>query len=66
LNSGDHVVETEQLVTMVRNVPMVLEDLGMPPNPKIPQDPRKAGDVLEAEDVILEFLQEAYASGHGA
>jgi hypothetical protein len=25
-----------------------------------------AGDVLEAEDVILEFLQEAYASGHGA
>jgi hypothetical protein len=40
-------------------------DLGLPPIPGIPQDPRMAGDVLEVVGVILEPLWEAYASGHG-
>jgi hypothetical protein len=42
----------------------VLRDLGMPPIPLIPRDLRMAGDVLEVVDIILECLQEAYASGY--
>jgi hypothetical protein len=32
--------------------------------PPIPRDLRMAGDVLEVVDVILQRLQEAYASRH--
>jgi hypothetical protein len=60
----DRVVEAGRLATLVRDVSKVLEDFGMPPIPGIPQEPRMAGDVLEAVDVILEHLQEACASGH--
>jgi hypothetical protein len=50
---------------LMRDVPKVLLDLGMPPIPVIPQDPCMAGDILEAEGVILESLREAYTSGRG-
>jgi hypothetical protein len=43
---------------------MVLEDLGMSPIPGIPRDPRMSDDVLEAVDVILERVKEAYNSSH--
>jgi hypothetical protein len=49
----------------VRDVSRVLEDLGMPPIPGDPRDPRTASDILEEVDVILERLQETYTSGHG-
>jgi hypothetical protein len=49
----------------VRNVSKVLVDLGLPPILEIPQDPHMAGDVLEAVDVILGHLKEAYNSNHG-
>jgi hypothetical protein len=61
---ADRIVEAERLVTLVRNVSKVLEDLGMPPILGIPWDPRMANDILEVVDVILEHLHEAYASGH--
>jgi hypothetical protein len=61
---ADRIVEAERLVTLVRDVSKVLEDLGMPPILGIPWDPRMANDILDVVDVILEHLQEAYASGH--
>jgi hypothetical protein len=61
---ADRVVEAGRLSTLVRDVSKVLMDLGMPPIPGIPWDPCKAGNILEAMDVILERLQESYASGH--
>jgi hypothetical protein len=61
----DRVIEDGGLATLVRDVPKVLVHLGMPPIPEIPQDTRTAGDIPEAVDVILECLQEAYASGPG-
>jgi hypothetical protein len=61
----DHVTKAGRLAILVRDVSKVLVDLGVPTIPKIPQDPHTAGDVLETVDVILESLQEAYASGHG-
>jgi hypothetical protein len=63
-SEADCVIEVEWLVTSVRDVSKVLEDLGMPPIPGIPQDPRTTSTVLEVVDVILEHPQEAYASGH--
>jgi hypothetical protein len=36
----------------------------MPLIPGIPWDPRIAGDVLEAVNVILECVKEAYDFGH--
>jgi hypothetical protein len=42
--------------SLVRDVSKVLEDLGMPPIPGIPWGPLKAGNILEAVDVILECL----------
>jgi hypothetical protein len=63
----DHVVEARWLVILVRDMSKVLVDLGMPPPlPGITWDPRIAGDILEVVDIILESLQEAYASGHSA
>jgi hypothetical protein len=50
----DHVVEAGRLATLVRDVSKVPADLGMPPIPEIPQDPRMAGDILEVVDVILD------------
>jgi hypothetical protein len=61
----DRVIEDGGLATLVRDVPKVLVHLGMPPIPEIPRDTRMAGDIPEAVDVILECLQEAYASGPG-
>jgi hypothetical protein len=49
---------------LVREVSQVLENLGMPPIPRIPQDLHMAGDILEAVDVILEHAKEAYGSFH--
>jgi hypothetical protein len=48
----------------VRDFSKVLVDLGMPPIPGIPRDARTAGDLLEAVDIILEHLRDAYNSGH--
>jgi hypothetical protein len=63
-SEADCVIEVEWLVTLVRDVSKVLEDLGMPPILGIPQDPRTTSTVLEVVDVILEHPQEANASGH--
>jgi hypothetical protein len=51
-------------VTLVRDMSKILVDLGMPLISVIPQDLCTAGDKLEALDIILECLQDAYASGH--
>jgi hypothetical protein len=37
----------------------------MPPIPRIPQDPGRASDVLEAVGTVLEHQREAYASDAG-
>jgi hypothetical protein len=60
----DRITEASRLATLVREVPQVLENLGMPPIPRIPQDPRTAGDILEVVDMILERVKEAYDSSH--
>jgi hypothetical protein len=60
----ERVIEVGRLAILVRDVCKVLVDLGMPPIPEIPQDPRMDGDVLEMVSIILERLWEAYASGH--
>jgi hypothetical protein len=49
----------------VRDVSKVLEDLGMHPILEIPQDSCIAGEAMEALDVILECLKDAYDSSHG-
>jgi hypothetical protein len=61
---ANRVIEAGRLATLVRDMSKVLADLGMPPIPEIPQDLHTAADVLEVVDVILEHLQEAYASSH--
>jgi hypothetical protein len=48
----------------VSDVSKVLVDLGMPPILGIPWNLCTATDVLEAVDIILEHLKEAYDSGH--
>jgi hypothetical protein len=53
------------LLSLVRDVSKVLWDLGVLPILGIPKDPRMASDIMEVVDVILELMQEAYASGHG-
>jgi hypothetical protein len=58
------VSEVRRLTILVRDVSKVLVDLGMPPIPRIPRDPRMVDDILEAVGVILERMQEAYASSH--
>jgi hypothetical protein len=60
----DHITEARQLATLVKDVSKVLVDLGIPPIPRTPHDSRMTSDVLEAVDIIIERLQEAYASGH--
>jgi hypothetical protein len=61
----DHVIEVGWLLSLVRDVSKVLWDLGVLPILGIPKDPRMASDIMEVVDVILELMQEAYASGHG-
>jgi hypothetical protein len=61
---ADRVIDAEWLAILLRDVSKVLEDLGTPPIQGIPKDLLTAGDVLEALDVILELLQEAYTSDH--
>jgi hypothetical protein len=51
------------LAILVRDVYMVLVELGMPPIPGIPWDLRAVDDVLEVMDIILKHLREAYESG---
>jgi hypothetical protein len=63
--AADCVIEAGWLATLVRDVSKVLADLGVPPIPEIPQDSCTADSILEAVDIILEHLLEAYASGHG-
>jgi hypothetical protein len=46
------------------DISKVLMDLGFSPILGIPRDPRTAGDILEAVDVILHRMWEAYASTH--
>jgi hypothetical protein len=58
------VTEAGRLAILVRDASKVLVDLGLPPIPGIPRDPRTTDDVLEAAGTILECLQEAYTSGH--
>jgi hypothetical protein len=52
----DSVIEDGQLAILAGDISTVLEDLGMPPTPGIPQDSRKASDVLVPVDIILECL----------
>jgi hypothetical protein len=60
----DRITEVGRLGALVRELSQVLENLGMPPIPGIPRDPRTVSDALEAVDVILECVKEAYDSGH--
>jgi hypothetical protein len=60
----ERVTEAGRLAILVRDVSKVPVDLGMPPIPGIPQDPRAADNILEAAGTILECLREAYTSGH--
>jgi hypothetical protein len=50
----------------MRHVSKVLVDLAMPPILEIPWNLRTAADVLEAVDIILEPLKEAYDSVHSS
>jgi hypothetical protein len=60
----ERVAEAGWLAVLVRDVSKVLVDLGIPPIPEIPRDPRATSDVLEVVCTSLECLQEAYASSH--
>jgi hypothetical protein len=60
-----HVTEAEWLAILARDVSKDQVDLGMPPIPRIPQDPHTVSDVLMVVGIILERLQEAYTSGNG-
>jgi hypothetical protein len=60
----DHIIDADRLATLVRDVSMVLEDLGMSPIPGIPWDLQSASDILGVVDVILECMKEAYDSSH--
>jgi hypothetical protein len=60
----DHIIEVGRLVTLVRDMSMVLEDLGMSPIPVIPWELRMANDILGVVDAILECMKEAYHFGH--
>jgi hypothetical protein len=60
----DHIIEDSLLVTLVRCVSKVLEDLCMSSIPEIPRDLLTDGDLLGAVDVILEHVKEAYDAGH--
>jgi hypothetical protein len=57
--------EAGRLAILVGDTSKVLVDLGMPPIPGNPWDPRSAGDILKVADTILECLREAYTFGHG-
>jgi hypothetical protein len=62
----DRVIEASRLAALVKDVSQVLGNLGLPPIPRIPQDPRTTGDVLGSVDVILERVKEGYDSSHGS
>jgi hypothetical protein len=42
----DRVIKADWLATLVRDVSQVLANLGTPPIPEIPQDPRTANNIL--------------------
>jgi hypothetical protein len=50
------VTEAEQLEVLVQDISKVLVDLAMPPIRRIPEDPGRASDVLEAVGTVLECL----------
>jgi hypothetical protein len=58
------IAEAGQLGPLGRDVSKVLVDLGTQPVPGIPRDLCTVGHVLEVVGIILERLQEAYASDH--
>jgi hypothetical protein len=58
------ITKAKWLEILARDVSKVLVDLGVPPIPRIPRDPRTASNILQAMGAILECLQEAYATGH--
>jgi hypothetical protein len=60
----DRVIEAGRLAILLTDMSKVLVDLSMPPIPGIPWDPRTAGDLLGAIDVMLEHLRETYATVH--
>jgi hypothetical protein len=60
------IAKAGRLASLARDVFEVLVDLGMPPIQGIPQDPGMTSDIFEVVGVILEHLQEAYASNHGS
>jgi hypothetical protein len=59
-----HVVEPSRLAALVGDMSQVLENLVMPPIPRISRDLHMASDFLGAVDVILECMKETYDSGH--
>jgi hypothetical protein len=58
------ITEALQLAILGRDVSKVLVVHGMSSIPGIPQDLHMDGDVLAVVGIILECLQEAYASSH--
>jgi hypothetical protein len=60
----ERVIEAGRLANLVWDISKVLVDLGMPPIPGFPQDPRIASSILEAAGTILEHLWEDHVSGH--
>jgi hypothetical protein len=55
----DRITDASRLATLVREVSQVLESLGLPPIPGMPQEPCTTDDLLGALDVILEGVKEA-------
>jgi hypothetical protein len=49
----------------VGDISKVLVDLGMHPIPRIPQDPARVSDIMEAVGTVLERMQESYTSDAG-
>jgi hypothetical protein len=60
----EQVTKVGWLAILVRYASKVLVDHGMPPIPRILQDPHIVDDILEAVGTILERLWEVYAFGH--
>jgi hypothetical protein len=52
----DRFTEAGWLAILVRDISIILVDLGMPPIPVIPRDPITAREDMEAVDVISERM----------
>jgi hypothetical protein len=62
---AERITDAGQLTVLVGDISKALVDLGMSPISRIPQDPSRATDVLEAAGGVLERPREAYASDAG-